>query len=373
LSARHIDVPSDFIQRYGRFFPAQEWRNLNMSPDFPTIGKAIANLYPQSGGAPVDGVIAVDPIGLRSLLQLTGPVVVQGWPDPITADNVIDVTLRQAYDVFGAGRGQRVEFLGEVAEAVWKRATQMRLGSPARLARILGGTGRQGHLQLWFADPKEEALALRLDVGGAVPPVRSDSLLVTTQNTSGNKVDYYVTRHMTYTVQLFPDASVRRARAKGTLTFGLDNGAPAGISSAALGPFYPNLRPGEDQSFVSVYTPLTFRDPTIEGLPTVFESGTELGRNVFSSSTTVPAGTSRTLAMQLDGTLPLAPGGWYTLDLPRQPTLRPDDVSVRVQVPRGWRIAGAQGLEITGPRQAEARIGLDDTRQVRVKLARGDT
>ncbi len=374
VSERRIDsVPSDFIQRYGRFLPAQEWRNLNMSPDFPTIGKAIAELYPQSGGAPVDGVIAVDPVGLQALLQLTGPVAVQGWPVPVTADNVIDVTLRQAYDVFGTVRGQRVEFLGDVAEAVWKRATQMSLGSPAHLANILGGAGRQGHLHLWFADPKEEALALRLDVGGAVPPVRSDSLLVTNQNASGNKVDYYLTRHMDYTVQLDPDASVRRARAKGTLKLGLDNGAPAGISSVALGPFYPNFQPGEDRSFVSIYTPLTFRDPTFQGLPTTLESGTELERNVFSNFTSVPASTSRALEMQLEGTIALAPGGWYTLDLPRQPTIRPDDVSVTVEVPSGWRIATAEGLEIMSPRRAEGKIALDDTRTVRVKIARGQT
>ena len=373
VSARQIDVPSEFTQRYGRFLPAQEWRNLNMSPDFPIIGKAIADLYPQSGGTPIDGVIAVDPVGLQALLQLTGPVAVEGWPVPVTVDNVIDVTLRQAYDVYGSGRGQRVEFLGDVAEAVWKRATQMNLGSPARLASILGGAGRQGHLHLWFADPKEEALALRLDVGGAVPPVRSDSLLVTTQNASANKVDYYVNRHMDYTVQLDPDPSLRRARAKGTLELGLDNHAPAGISSVALGPFYPNFQPGEDRSFVSIYTPLTFRDPTLEGLPTALESGTELGRNVFSNFTSVPAGTSRALSMKLDGTIALAPGGWYTLDLPRQPTIRPDDVSVHVEVPPGWRIAAVEGLEITSPRRADAKIALDGTRQLRVKLARGNT
>jgi hypothetical protein len=372
VSQRQLDVPSEFLQRYGRFFPAQEWRNLNMTPDFPTVGKAIAGLYPQSGGAPIDGVIAVDPVGLQALVQLTGPVAVQGWPVPITVDNVIDVTLRQAYDVYGSIRGQRVEFLGDVAEAVWKKATQMNLGSPAHLASILGGAGRQGHLHLWFADPKEEALAERLDVGGSVPPVRSDSLLVTTQNSSGNKIDYYVNRHMDYTVQLDPDPSVRRARAKGTLALGLDNHAPAGISSVAFGPYYPNFQPGEDNSFVSVYSPLTSRDAMLDGQPTALEAATELHRNVFSNFTSIPASTSRTLTMGLDGTVALTNGGWYTLDLPRQPTIRPDDVSVHVEVPPGWRIAAVRGLEITSPRRADAKIKLDGARQLQVKLERGE-
>ena len=72
-SARRLDAPQDYLSRYGRFTPAQIWQNLNMTPDFPTVGKLIANLYPQSGGEPIDGVIAVDPLGLRTLLEFTGP------------------------------------------------------------------------------------------------------------------------------------------------------------------------------------------------------------------------------------------------------------------------------------------------------------
>ena len=114
-SARRLDAPPDYLARYARFTPAQVWQNLNMSPDFPTVSRLIADLYPQSGGTALDGVVAVDPFGLRALLQLTGPVVVPNWPVPITADNVVDVTLRQEYEVF-ADRGLRENFLGDVAK-----------------------------------------------------------------------------------------------------------------------------------------------------------------------------------------------------------------------------------------------------------------
>ena len=92
-SARTLDAPADYLERYLRFTPAQVWQNLNVSPDFPTVGRLIANLYPQSGGEPIDGVIAVDPVGLSTLLQFTGPVTVPNWPVPIDARNVVDVTL----------------------------------------------------------------------------------------------------------------------------------------------------------------------------------------------------------------------------------------------------------------------------------------
>jgi hypothetical protein len=316
---------------------------------------------------PVDGVVAVDPTGLRALLRLTGPVVVEGWPVPIDASNVVDVTLREAYDAFS--QEQREDFLGDVAEVVWDRATEVELGNPARLARVLGGAGRDGHLMLWFADPEEQELAVELGIGGAIPAPRADSLLVTNQNASANKVDYYLTRRINYAVELKPDPSAGSADLKGRLKLRLDNDAPAGISSYALGPWDERFQPGENRSFVSVYTPLaSTAAATLDGLPVAIDPATEIGRNVFSAFLSLPADSSRTFAMEFEGAVALQPAGWYTLDLVRQPTLYPDKVSVNVEVPPGWRIAAAKGLEILAPRRAGGRTTLNETRQVRVRV-----
>src|SRR5207253_7315607 len=90
---RVVTGPPAFFERWKTFNPAQAWQQVNVSPDFPTTARLIAELYPQSGGAPVDGVIAVDPPGLAAMLTLTGPVSVPGWPVPITSANVVHVTL----------------------------------------------------------------------------------------------------------------------------------------------------------------------------------------------------------------------------------------------------------------------------------------
>ncbi len=366
-STRTLDAPAEYLERYLRFTPAQVWQNLNVSPDFPTVGRLIAGLSPQSGGGPIDGVIAVDPVGLSTLLQFTGSVPIANWPVPIDSANVVDVTLRQAYDAFDLE--EREDFLGDVAETVWRRATSMNLGSPARLARRLGKAGREGHLMLWFPDEKEQALAERLGVAGQVPPLRSDSLFVNTQNASGNKVDYYLTRTVEYTVELQPDEQLLSARAQGQLEVRLDNGAPSsGASDYALGPFDPRFAPGEGRSFMSIYSPLGFTAATLDGQPTQLETGKELGRNVFSEFISVFSKSARTLSLQLDGTVPLDRGGWYTLDLVHQPTLLPDLVSLRVEVPAGFRVRDAEGLEVLGPHTAGGDLALSETGRVRVRV-----
>jgi hypothetical protein len=294
---------------------------------------------------------------------------VPNWPVPITADNVVDVTLRQEYDDF-ADRALRENFLGDVAKAVWKQASSSRLGNPARVARVLGATARQGHLNLWFGRANEQAVALTLGVAGDLPPVSSDSLLVTTQNASGNKVDYYAKRHVDYSVQITPDPGGGRATANGRLQFRFENAAPGGGSSNALGPFDARFAPGEDVSFVSVYSPLEFTQSTIDGQPGGLESGRELGRNVYSTYLRVPAGGSRALALTLEGTVALEAGGWYRLNLPRQPAVAPDDVSVTVTSPAGWRIASAKGLDILDPHRAVAKLAQIERKEMQVKLVR---
>jgi hypothetical protein len=74
------------------------------------------------------------------------------------------------------------------------------------------------------------------------------------------------------------------------------------------------------------------------------------------------------MVLGLEGTIGLEPGGWYRLVLPRQPAVGPDDVSVTVTSPAGWRIKGAKGLDILDPHRATARIAQVEREEVQVRL-----
>jgi UDP-N-acetylmuramyl pentapeptide phosphotransferase/UDP-N-acetylglucosamine-1-phosphate transferase len=370
-SARPLTAPEDYLRRYQRFEPSQTWQNINMSPDFPTVAQVMADQYRLASGEQVDGFLAVDPEGLAALLRLTGPVSVSGWPEPLTADNVVRVTLSDAYVQFAA-TPERADFLGDVARSVVDRATHIQLGNPAKIARTLGQAARQGHLIVALTRPEEEALAQQLDVAGKVPAVHSDSLLVTTQNGGGNKIDYYLRRHLTYTLHVDPGSGGRAAQLRGRLEVRLDNTAPnAGLPTEVIGPYDARFAPGENRSFVSVYTPLGFTGATLDGEQQPLDGTTELHRNVYSTFVSVPAQASRTLSLDVTGTLRLERGGWYRLDLVRQPGLTPDDVTVNIDVPPGWRITEKKGVERVVGRRATAKVQLSHTTPMRIRLAPG--
>jgi len=368
---RPLTAPDDYLRRYQRFQPSRAWQNINMSPDFPTVAQVMADQYRLASGEQVDGFLAVDPDGLAALLRLTGPVSVAGWPEPLTADNVVRVTLSDAYVRFGSADPERVDFLGDVADAVVDRATHEQLGNPAKIARTLGRAARQGHLIVALARPGEEALAQQLDVAGKMPAIHSDSLLVTTQNGAGNKVDYYLKRHITYTLHVDPGSGARAAQLRGRLELQLDNAAPnAGLPQEVIGPFDARFAPGENRSFVSVYTPLGFTTATVDGQQQLLDGATELDRNVYSTFVSVPAESSSTLALDLSGTLRLERGGWYRLDLVRQPGLTSDDVTVNIDVPTGWRIADKRGVQRITGRTATTKLQLEHTTTVKIRLVR---
>ena len=79
----------EWMRRYGPYNIASGpggttgpavWKNINMSPDMAATGRAIADLYPQSGGRQLDGVFMMDVYTLARLLRFTGPITL---PRPV--------------------------------------------------------------------------------------------------------------------------------------------------------------------------------------------------------------------------------------------------------------------------------------------------
>ncbi len=361
-----LEAPPDYLERYAPFEVASTWESVNLSPDFPTVAGVIAGLYPQSGGRPVDGVLSVDPVGLAALLELTGPVNVAGWPEPISADNVVDVTLNQAYVRFAGQRDERIDFLADVATASVDALRTARLGSPARIIAAVGDAARGGHINLWSAQPAEQALFDRLGVAGRVDPVESDSLLVVNQNVAGNKLDYYLTRTTSYAVQLRPEGDGFAVTSR--LGAQLENRAPDDLPRYVGGPFDRRFTAGENRTFISVYAPLALVGATLDGSPLNLAAADELQRRVYSTFLSIGAGTTAALEVQMEGRVSAGPGGWYELDLLHQPLLTDQATTATFEVPDGWRIAEAEGATPEGERRAVARLVPERDRTIRLRV-----
>ena len=345
---RTIAGPEDYLARYQRFAPAQNWVNVNLSPDFPTNAAVIADLYPQSGGAPVDGVIAVDPAGLAAILAVVGPVEVSSWPEPINPANALQILLFDQYGRYTSNDVvQRVDFLGEVAQVAWGRLTGGELPPVPQLMATFGPAVRDKHFFLWSSRPDAQRFFEDIGAAGEVAPPADDFVGLVTQNAGGNKIDYFLRRELDYRVEL--ERGSRRLRA--TARVSLHNDAPAtGLSPALIGnEVTPPLPTGTNKLYLSFYTPWDLVGATVDGAPVALEQADELGRRVYSTAVVIPPRSTATIEVALSGRR--AHRGDYRLDVHRQPAVAPDEVRATVVVGAGtehtreWRLESDAFLE----------------------------
>jgi hypothetical protein len=328
--ARTIHGPPDYLARYTRFGPAQNWVNVNLSPDFPTDASVIADLYPQSGGAPVDGVIAVDPYGLAALLAVVGPVDVPSWPTPINSANALQILLFDQYERYTTNDAvARVDFLGQVAQEAWGRLTSGDLPPVPQLMASFGPAVHDKHVFFWSTRPDEQQLFRDMGATGAVAPPADDFVGLVTQNAAGNKIDYFLRREVDYRVAVDPRTGTVRATAK----ISLHNDAPAsGLGPSLIGnEVIPSLPNGTNKLYLSFYTPWELVGATVDGAPVGLERGEELGRRVYSTAVVIPPKSTATVELTLTGHR--TRHGTYRLDVYRQPVVAPDEVTATLAVP----------------------------------------
>lgn len=332
-------------QEYARFAgtgPERYFQNVTNVPHFPTVGRTIADVYPQAGGAAVDGVISVDPKVLGALLSLTGPIDVPGWPEPVTADNAERTLLYEQYQRLAQDEGS--QFITDTIEATFDKLASTTLPAPARVMHTLSPMVQADRLMLFSTDPDEQALFEEMGVTGAMPEVEGDYFQVVTQNAGQSKIDWFQQRTVAYEVEHDPVTGAVDAKATVTIT----NGAPAsGLSELLIGGtnFEEEGPLGRSRLYVDFWSALDLEGVTIDGEPSGLFQEQGYGRNLYWTGATLGAGESVTFELYLTGLL--EPGQPYTLDLDSQPVVRPDDVRVSVALEGDAEIEAASGVTVS--------------------------
>jgi hypothetical protein len=369
---RTISGPADYLRRYGRFRPADYIQDVTYSPNFPSNAQVLAELYPQAGGSEVDGVIGVDPAGLAAVLQLTGPVQVEGYDQELTAENAEDLLLRDQYVKFDpaqdgddeapVGDQERKDFLAEATRATFEKLTSSSLPAPAEIGRVLGPAARGRHLQVWSPQQAEQRLFERIDADSTLDIARGDDGFQVAQHNAGNnKLDAYLRREIDYQATVDPS----NGQLTGTLRITLHNEVPLPLSAlpVAVWANRSGAPGGTNVTWLSVFTPHQVTEATIDGKPLELGADEEVGLNAYDTPFfRIPQGGSVTIELQLTGALDLADG--YRLRVMPQPVANRDRLTVAVR-PTSRSLVGPDTVggairyddELLEPLDATAAIG----------------
>lgn len=267
VPAGAVPVTGDLAARWGWTDPGQEWRNLSMSPIFPPNAALAAQMWKAKTGEDVDGVIAIDPIGLQALLEVSGPVVVDA--KQITKDNVVGEILLQQYLDYdlpdpsnpNSGQGanvERRERISDIARAVIDQL-DAKGWDVATLVEDLQHAAQGRHVLAWSSKPDQQRGWVGAGVSGDLRP---DSLLVAVQNRAGNKLDQFLA------VQArFEHRAVADGASEITVRIHIENQAPAeGLNTFVQGPYpFSDFVAGEYRGILSVNIPGVSRKIILQG------------------------------------------------------------------------------------------------------------
>ena len=356
VQGRTLHDPTSYPRAYLDARPAIFPQNWGATPDLPTVARAVADLYPQSGGSKIDGVAVVDPYGFAALLKLTGPYTAPASPGApaitLTADNAADFLLRQQYFAF-PDETARADFLDGLIRTTISKLRTGGQTSPRDLIAALNPAVRASQLRFITFDDAERGFLTRL---GLIRPVRrptsGDQLMVISTNLGPNKMDAYVTRTVDVGVAIDPDTGDLRQTVTVTLTNSGPTSGPVDVVNNIQG-----LPKGTAIDRISVLTPLQLQGVTVNDRPGAAGPAPEFGLNRYGVPVSTAPGATTTVTFDLAGR---TTGSSYQLALLRQPLSSSDHVVVHVASTSGtdWNATLARP-EMTGRGSIELDLDAD--------------
>jgi hypothetical protein len=307
-----VAEPSDYSGVFAPLLPTEKWRNANLDADFTVVAPILAGMYKASSGQAVTAVVQIDSNALADILTYTGAITVPGV-GVVSGSNAVALTLNQQYLQF-PNRSTRQDALVLVVNFLVNQLVTGRINLVSAARGVVQAVqGR--HLLVWSPNQTEEAALAQLGASGSLPGPAVDYLELTVQNFGANKLDYYLATRLGLSGSR-PTDQIGHVQA----TITLDNTAPAsGTNQEVFGPFNSNLVRGQYVGFVSLHVPVGWyltgsKGATVGPTPSVTVQD---GVTVVSFDMAVPAGTTRTVTLELETSPPAPNAPLYLVPAPR--------------------------------------------------------
>jgi len=185
-----ITMPAEFLKLYGKN-PAI-LQNSNLSPHFPYGAQIWMGLWKKKYGEQLDGVIAVDPTALSYVLRATGEITLKSG-EKITSENVVEETLKNAYERYEKDNDARKQYLVDIMNATAAKLTKGEY-SKIKMAKALRDGIKANRILIYSTnkDAQEKLAAVKL--GGELNLEDNNEYRTVIQNIDASKIDYYLDR-----------------------------------------------------------------------------------------------------------------------------------------------------------------------------------
>lgn len=307
----------------------QFWKmcDSNWSPDFKTNAERAEKFYHLGGGAEkIDGVIAINTLVLDSILEITGPVKIDGYPGQYTDETAIlqlEYQVEKGYLEQGIEKSERKNIMGELAGILAEKAHNFSFSEQFRLAKKLEAHLKRKDIQLFFKNEDLQKKIENINWGGRVKGYSGDYLMIVDANMLALKSDFCIKRKMDYKVDLSGDTP----KAELKITYEHTCRVKDWMTS--------NYR-----DWLRVYAPEGSFLTESSGQNGEVQYSEELGKKVFGAQVFVPVGETKTITLKYQPPKSVKSGDYHLLvqkqsgsgDVPIEITVKyPDGREVKAQ------------------------------------------
>jgi hypothetical protein len=314
-------------------YPVRLVNALN-GPDFAEGASLASDITEARYGRALDGVIAVDAVGLSYILPSLGPLKFKSPDIVLNGSNFARFSMNAQYLLYPYEVRQRIQRL--TIDRVWGR-----IGSAGDPFALLNGISRglsERRVMLWSRFKPEEALFQNRDWAGRVAHPEGDYFLLNHQNLGVDKLDYYLRETVRYHVKVQPsgDAEVEATVTMRNTAQKPDLPEPVGNNDGSkmrsyIGPFVPA---GSELLEVTVADDNRVQ---VNG-PRPARRGEGYGKSLFQTIVKIDSRSQAEVVFRYrvpDAVVRTAGGNFYRLFLQHQPLARPAVVTVEVEAAPG--------------------------------------
>lgn len=211
-----VTPPSEIVEYLGE----EQWfmRDVNWSPDFPTVATQAEWFLDKSMNINPDGVIAINLHVAQKLLEATGPVKLIDYDEVVTATNLYERAEMYSEINFFPGSSQKRDFLSGVINQVMNQMMDGKVDTLKAL-QALYSSAQESQLLVALDDPTAQQAFDNLGWSGSVltpdcpAPFHAgrcyvDTVIQVEANVGVNKANQHVERSIEHGVEILDQQAV---------------------------------------------------------------------------------------------------------------------------------------------------------------------
>ncbi len=308
-----IDATYDFPDApaaYMKYLKVERWytRDMNASPDFIESMDQFLKFYNMASRLnpneikAVDGVIAINTNVIKELLDVTGPVTVNGIT--YTSENVV-IELEKIASLQLQEQANRKKVLGDLMQAMLINVFESDKNLWAKLIEKGVDLAVRKQVLVYMFDTEVQSLVEKYNFAGRITdPVKGDYSSVVSTNLGGDKTNWFVNKTVDHTLTKENNRWVDTVKIKYTYT------SPQGDYTLFAKRF---------KDWVRVLTPLGSEFISVDGSEDGTEKGEVRGKTYFTGYVELGPDESKEMTFKYYLPATTVEGDKYMLTIQKQP------------------------------------------------------